>query len=62
MNILLTASGTFTTSQYESIIESTKSAIDGVLNVFSALMPVYALLGAMAFGIAFSISPPPSII
>lgn len=48
-----TAQATFTASQIESISNALQTAITNVLNMFVALIPIFAIICGVAFGIKF---------
>lgn len=48
-----TAQATFTSSQIESISNALQTAITNVLNMFVSLIPIFAIICGVAFGIKF---------
>lgn len=48
-----TAQATFTSTQIESISNALQTAITNVLNMFVSLVPVFAIICGVAFGIKF---------
>lgn len=48
-----TAQATFTSAQIESISNALQTAITNVLNMFVALIPIFAIICGVAFGIRF---------
>lgn len=54
MNLLeATAQATFTSEQITSISNALQTAITNVLNMFVALIPIFAIICGVAFGIRF---------
>lgn len=48
-----TAQATFTSTQIESISNALNTAITNVLNMFVSLIPIFAVICGVAFGIRF---------
>lgn len=48
-----TAQATFTSQQIESISNALQTAITNVLNMFVSLIPIFAIICGVAFGIKF---------
>lgn len=48
-----TAQATFTSAQIESISNALQTAITNVLNMFVSLIPIFAIICGVAFGIKF---------
>lgn len=48
-----TAQATFTAQQIESISNALQVAITNVLNMFVSLIPIFAIICGVAFGIKF---------
>lgn len=48
-----TAQATFTSQQIENISNALQTAITNVLNMFVSLIPIFAIICGVAFGIKF---------